>query len=251
MNPITPSLQPHGDYWFNGFPGKSRFIVIDFFFKLWGMFQENYINNTVADGWLPWVAMAMTVINRGLLYLLKDFFYRRHFGISRVHDDVINQNWQEKFRHDLSTPWYLSGLSFPPNSELPGALFTNMEYLYSHPAWISNHMHAGWNYLAIPKLQRLHRWSLELEKWLNHILYNGCNYLFMLGLKLIRVSKRHHPPPAHARIHASHMVNSLISGHISRPIGNKSFKWVKSSWFYSCSYRRWFCMQNPLTTSQL
>ena len=34
----------------------------------------------------------------------------------------------------------------------------------------------GWNYLSIPKLQRLH--------------YNGCNYLSTLGLKLNHVSKR-------------------------------------------------------------
>ena len=45
----------------------------------------------------------------------------------------------------------------------------------------------GWNYLSIPKLQRCNRWSLEMDT-----LYNGCNYLSMLGLKLIHVSKRGH-----------------------------------------------------------
>ena len=35
----------------------------------------------------------------------------------------------------------------------------------------------GWNYLSIPKLQRLCRWSLEMDKQFPPPLYNGCNYL--------------------------------------------------------------------------
>ena len=51
----------------------------------------------------------------------------------------------------------------------------------------------GWNYLSIPKLQRLHRWSLGMDKVIStHTLYWACNYLSMLGLKLIHVSKRVH-----------------------------------------------------------
>ena len=48
----------------------------------------------------------------------------------------------------------------------------------------------GWNYLSIPKLQRLHRWSLGMDKSFHPMHYNGCNYLSMLGLKLNHVSKR-------------------------------------------------------------
>ena len=48
----------------------------------------------------------------------------------------------------------------------------------------------GMNYLSIPKLQRLHRWSLGMDKTFHPTFYNGCNYLSMLGLKLNRVSKR-------------------------------------------------------------
>ena len=48
----------------------------------------------------------------------------------------------------------------------------------------------GWNYLSIPKLQWLHRWSLGMDKLFHPIHYNGCNYLCMLGLKLNHVSKR-------------------------------------------------------------
>ena len=50
----------------------------------------------------------------------------------------------------------------------------------------------GWNYLSIPKLQRLHRWSLGMDKLFHPTHYNGCNYLSMLGLKSNHVSKRGH-----------------------------------------------------------
>ena len=46
-----------------------------------------------------------------------------------------------------------------------------------------------WNDLSIPKLQRLHRWSLGMDTSFHPTLYNGCNYLTMLGLKLIHVNK--------------------------------------------------------------
>ena len=50
----------------------------------------------------------------------------------------------------------------------------------------------GWNYLSIPKLQRLHRWSLGMDKYFHLTLYRACDYLCMLGLKLNHVSKRGH-----------------------------------------------------------
>ena len=50
----------------------------------------------------------------------------------------------------------------------------------------------GWNYLSIPKLQRLHRWSLGMDKKFHPMHYNGCDYLSMLGLKLNHVIKRGH-----------------------------------------------------------
>ena len=53
-----------------------------------------------------------------------------------------------------------------------------------------------WNYLSILKLQRLHRWSLWIHKQSHHKLYNECNYLSMLGLKLIHVFKRDHRIPS-------------------------------------------------------
>ena len=50
----------------------------------------------------------------------------------------------------------------------------------------------GCNYLSISKLQRLHRWSLEMDKKFHPTLNTGCDYLSMLGLKLNYVSKRGH-----------------------------------------------------------
>ena len=35
----------------------------------------------------------------------------------------------------------------------------------------------------------LHLWRLEIDKWCHPILYNGCNYSSMLGLKLSHISK--------------------------------------------------------------
>ena len=44
-----------------------------------------------------------------------------------------------------------------------------------------------WKYLSIPKLQRLHRWSLGMDKEFHPTFYHGCSYLSMLGLNLIHV----------------------------------------------------------------
>ena len=48
----------------------------------------------------------------------------------------------------------------------------------------------GWNYLSIPKLQWCSRWSLGMDKLFHPTHYWACNYLSMLGLNLIHVSKR-------------------------------------------------------------
>ena len=56
---------------------------------------------------------------------------------------------------------------------------------YSHARYS-----VGWNYLSIPKLQRCKfGGSLEMDKWFHPTLYNVCNYVSMLGLKLIHVNK--------------------------------------------------------------
>ena len=50
----------------------------------------------------------------------------------------------------------------------------------------------GWNYLSIPKLQRCNRWSLGMDEQFHLRLNWACNYLSMMGLKLIHVSKSGH-----------------------------------------------------------
>ena len=56
--------------------------------------------------------------------------------------------------------------------------------------WISHQQYVRWNYLSIPKLQRLHRWSLEIDKFFLPTLNRGCNYLSLLGFKLNNVRKQ-------------------------------------------------------------
>ena len=48
------------------------------------------------------------------------------------------------------------------------------------------------SYLSIPKLQRLHRWSLGMDESFHFTLHWACNYLAMLGLKFNHVSKMGH-----------------------------------------------------------
>ena len=61
------------------------------------------------------------------------------------------------------------------------------------PEWISNYIHYkvwGWNYSSIPQPQRLYHWSLRMDKWFHPTLYWTRDYLSMLGLRLMLVSKR-------------------------------------------------------------
>ena len=50
----------------------------------------------------------------------------------------------------------------------------------------------GWNYLSIPKLQQYNCWSLGMDQQFHPTCYWESDYLTMLGLKLINVSKIGH-----------------------------------------------------------
>ena len=54
-----------------------------------------------------------------------------------------------------------------------------------HPLW-----NLGWNYLSIPRLQRLHSWSSGMDYQFHPTHFWLCDYLSRLILKLIYVSKR-------------------------------------------------------------
>ena len=58
----------------------------------------------------------------------------------------------------------------------------------------------GWNYLSNPKLRRHSRWSLGMERYFNPTLYWVCDYLSILGFKLIHVSKSGPSPHPHNRV---------------------------------------------------
>ena len=73
----------------------------------------------------------------------------------------------------------------------------------------------GWNYLSIPKLQRLHRWSLGMDKKSHPLLYWACDYLSMLVLKLNHISKS--GPRWHASVY-------LCSSGLSQ----RHWSWPKS-----------------------
>ena len=81
--------------------------------------------------------------------------------------------------------WYRNAVCFVLYSRGP---------FYSHgltliPAWISmNISNKVWDEI-VPQIQWLHCLSLGMDKWFYPTLHNGCNYLSMLGLKLIHVSK--------------------------------------------------------------
>ena len=47
-----------------------------------------------------------------------------------------------------------------------------------------------WNYLSVPTLHWLHRWSLGMDALFHPTPYNGCNYPSMLEIKLIYFIKR-------------------------------------------------------------
>ena len=70
--------------------------------------------------------------------------------------------------------------------------FTNTGDFYS-----STNTWSHGNYLSIPKLQRQRRWSLRRDEYFYLTFYNGCNYLYMLGLKSMHVSKRGPWPQCH------------------------------------------------------
>ena len=54
---------------------------------------------------------------------------------------------------------------------------------------ITSIINVGWQYLYIPKIQRCSFWSLGLDELFHPTFYWANDYLSMLGLKLVHVSK--------------------------------------------------------------
>ena len=81
--------------------------------------------------------------------------------VDRFHRSMdIGIPYKLRVGHDnsgLMAEWHLDRV------RITSLLLTWINFI---PAWISNHMpnSVGWNYSSIPKLQRLHHWSLEMDK---------------------------------------------------------------------------------------
>ena len=81
---------------------------------------------------------------------------------------------------------------FPVNPHIVVWLIYQIYGITLVRVWINNRMPSKvrWNHLSIPKLQWLHRWLKFGEGQVFHpTLRDWCNYLSILGLKLIRVGK--------------------------------------------------------------
>ena len=73
--------------------------------------------------------------------------------------------------------------------------------------WVDSNLHmdkqsqaqlsVGWNYLSFPKLQRLHHWSLGMDKYFHPTIYNECNYLLIHAeIKVKPCFEQHIPWPS-------------------------------------------------------
>ena len=112
----------------------------------------------------------------------------------------------------------------------------------------------GWNYLSISKLQRLHCWSLGMDKLFHPTVYNGCNYLSMLGLKLNQVSKRGpwcQWPLQHGSIWHDIACSTAVTETNHKPefkliIGTSYLYFTRKLWGVYCKDFRenWLCYDN-------
>ena len=73
------------------------------------------------------------------------------------------------------------------------------------------------------QIQRLHLWSLGMDKWFHLTIYNGCNYLSILGLKLNHVSEK-----GPRRLQCTVLQKIAIKDTLSRD-NNRIFSVVKSN----------------------
>ena len=76
----------------------------------------------------------------------------------------------------------------------------------------------GWNFWPIPKIQRLHRWSLEIDKLSHSRLYNVCNHLSMMGLKLNHIIKRGSCNKPHDQRKAYYTVHIVLNFDYTLPL---------------------------------
>ena len=88
---------------------------------------------------------------------------------------------------------------------------------YLHPLYS-----VGWKYSSVPKLQRLQRWNLEMDKWFYFTLYWACDYLSVLGFKLIHVTKR--GPRSFVNDAVPHC--GILTPFVALNLGHRWLRWL-------------------------
>ena len=109
----------------------------------------------------------------------------------------------------------------------------------------------GRDYLSIPKLQELHRWSLVRDKYFHPTLYNGCNCFSMLRLKLKHVSEK--SPCSTENHNPGKWLSIKPTLEIQSKCENCSFKkmYVPCAKYSSCSFYKCINFLNGLPRSIL
>ena len=107
----------------------------------------------------------------------------------------------------------------------------------------------GWNYISIPRFQRLHRWSLGMDQQFHPTHYNGSNYLSMLRLQLyhsvkgatdVKVSSIYINNILHGK-HTRYSCDDIANVYSQCVIFKSYFKWVfKTAEIRSNTFHQWF-----------
>ena len=144
--------------------------------------------------WCPWVQHF-------------NLFNKKHTLQKRCFAILILTVWRQLSRTNVWKQWYcwllLLGsvwfqwcLSNHLSTFSTMTMLVTLGPLYKYGflilAWICNHMPCKvWDEITYP-FPNFNSCTVEVWEWISNFisLYNGCNYLSMLGLKLINISKR-------------------------------------------------------------
>ena len=141
-----------------------------------------------------WKALSFFMIN--IIWIMRPLiwiFTKQHFYL--IHGPYGHQKYGIAF----SWPIRCHNMSCETTSKLGPCLLTWINFNLSKSIQLHQLSSVRWNYLSIPTLQWLHPWSLEMDKQFHPTLHWACDYLSMLGSRLIHFRKRdpgQYLPPA-------------------------------------------------------
>ena len=118
--------------------------------------------------------LSVHVWNRDLIWWQNKIDTQKHF-----HMTTITSSWTLR---KTKIPITIVKAQTPSN---PNQKFRTRDNKFLHPL-----RREGWNHLCIPKLQLRNRWSSVVHKSFHSTLNWARDYLSMLGLMLIHVSKK-------------------------------------------------------------